>query len=266
MQESFQALMRKVRWEQAEHVAQRLNSDLLMMQGWRACWTRRWATWHSEPQSCRKWLAYQRWHRGLCRGFWCSWRCEAPRFRGFWPRKQHTPGRFVTGPVIKLAWMIPRYWHRYFWCCGWRKNFVAWTVISFAVCLNLSQLPGQIDAFGVEERGQSQQRQNYAALNEQLLSQLNYQLADSDKKVFHLHLCDAFTWNRMHICILTRLVLIAVVVEMILFNVVVLTNYNYLRLQLDEIGRRFTGVGGSLQLLSREVAVMTKKLEQLLQQ
>jgi hypothetical protein len=61
-------------------------------------------------------------------------------------------------------------------------------------------------------------------------------------------------------------VLIAVVVEMILFNVVVLTNYNYLRLQLDEIGRRFTGVGGSLQLLSREVAVMTKKLEQLLQQ
>ena len=60
--------------------------------------------------------------------------------------------------------------------------------------------------------------------------------------------------------------LIAVVVEMILFNVVVLTNYNYLRLQLDEIGRRFTGVGGSLQLLSREVAVMTKKLEQLLQQ
>ncbi len=69
-----------------------------------------------------------------------------------------------------------------------------------------------------------------------------------------------------YICILTRLVLIAVVVEMILFNVVVLTNYNYLRLQLDEIGRRFTGVGGSLQLLSREVAVMTKKLEQLLQQ
>ena len=123
---------------------------------------------------------------------------------------------------------------------------MAWTVISFAFCLNLSQLPGQIDAFSVEERGQSQQRQNYAALNEQLLSQLNYQLADSDKKVFHLHLCDAFTWNRMHICILTRLVLIAVVVEMILFNVVVLTNYNYLRLQLDEIGRRFTGVGGSL--------------------
>ncbi len=36
--------------------------------------------------------------------------------------------------------------------------------------------------------------------------------------------------------------------------------------QLDEIGRRFTGVGGSLQLLSREVAVMSKKLEQLLQQ
>ncbi len=39
-----------------------------------------------------------------------------------------------------------------------------------------------------------------------------------------------------------------------------------LLLQLDEIGRRFTGVGGSLQMLSREVAVMTKKLEQLLQQ
>jgi hypothetical protein len=37
-------------------------------------------------------------------------------------------------------------------------------------------------------------------------------------------------------------------------------------LQLDEIGRRFTAVGGSLQLLSREIAVMTKKLEQLLQQ
>jgi hypothetical protein len=51
-----------------------------------------------------------------------------------------------------------------------------------------------------------------------------------------------------------------------LFDVVVLSTYNNLRLQLDEIGRRFTGVGGSLQLLSREVAVMTKKLEQLLQQ
>jgi hypothetical protein len=46
-----------------------------------------------------------------------------------------------------------------------------------------SQLPGQIDAFSVEGGGQIQQRQGYAALNEQLLTQLNYQLADSDKKV-----------------------------------------------------------------------------------
>ncbi len=62
-------------------------------------------------------------------------------------------------------------------------DYIFGLIISpFAISIFL-QLPGQIDAFGVEERGQVQQRQGYAALNEQLLSQLNYQLADSDKKV-----------------------------------------------------------------------------------
>ena len=55
--------------------------------------------------------------------------------------------------------------------------------------LILQQLPGQIDAFGVEALVQrSQQPEGYAALNEQLLSQLTYQLADSDKKV-RVHSC-----------------------------------------------------------------------------
>jgi hypothetical protein len=55
---------------------------------------------------------------------------------------------------------------------------------AFISGLILQQLPGQIDAFGVEALGQrSQQPEGYAALNEQLLSQLTYQLADSDKKV-----------------------------------------------------------------------------------
>lgn len=65
----------------------------------------------------------------------------------------------------------------------WRKIILARIVIPFVAFLNLLQLPGQIDAFGVEERGRIQQPQYYAALNQQLLSQLNYQLADSDKKV-----------------------------------------------------------------------------------
>lgn len=56
--------------------------------------------------------------------------------------------------------------------------------VAFISGLISQQLPGQIDAFGVEALGQrSQQPEGYAALNEQLLSQLTYQLADSDKKV-----------------------------------------------------------------------------------
>ena len=64
--------------------------------------------------------------------------------------------------------------------------------VAFISGLISQQLPGQIDAFGVEALGQrSQQPEGYAALNEQLLSQLTYQLADSDKKV-NLHSCIDF--------------------------------------------------------------------------
>ncbi len=60
----------------------------------------------------------------------------------------------------------------------------------------LEQLPGQIDAFGAEAPvlQSSQQAQGYAALNEHLLSQLNYQLADSDKKV-RLMLSFVLVWR-----------------------------------------------------------------------
>ncbi len=60
--------------------------------------------------------------------------------------------------------------------------FLIWFNLVINCEFTLLQLPGQIDP---DVLGSSIQRpQGYAGLNEQLLTQLTYQIADSDKKVY----------------------------------------------------------------------------------
>ena len=73
----------------------------------------------------------------------------------------------------------------------WASFWLWLEALKFCTFLTLHQLPGQTDAFGVDALGSSSRRPpGYAGLNEQLLTQLTYQIADSDKKVlFMTNLC-----------------------------------------------------------------------------
>ena len=162
---------------------------------------------------------------------------------------------------------VPHALHEHFFCCFCCRGLALRLLAPQPCCVRLTsqQLPGQIDAFGVEVPVASRPSA-YAALNEQLLSQLTYQLADSDKKVpfIYFRALQSACGACMFTCPepFSRTLFLP---ELFVLNLLFAHRISYCS-QLDEIGRRFTGVGGSLQLLSREVAVMSKKLEQLLQQ